>query len=153
MHSTSQRGFTLLVAVIFTSVVLSVALALSDIAYRQILLASTARQSQYAFYSADSALECVLYWDQKMDEFDYNTEPVGSGTFSCQGRSVSFSAAAPFGVSRTTTISIPCATTGSQSSVIVYKQLSGTTVIDASGYNTCIAGDQNRVERGVKASY
>lgn len=147
-----SRGFTLLVAVIFTSVVLSVALALSDVAYRQVVLASTARQSQYAFYAADAGLECSLYWDQKMDEFDYTTEPL-SGSFSCQGQTVSFSAPAASAGSRTTTFSIPCAGGGSQSAAVIYKQSTGATAMDVSGYNSCTSSDPNRVERGLKASY
>ncbi len=148
----SRRGFTLLIAVVFTAVVLSVALALADIAYRQVILASTARQSQYAFYAADSALECALYWDQRGDRFDYTTEG-SSGSFACQGQTVNFTASSALGGSRTTTFSIPCATSGSQSSVVVYKKSNGATIIDASGFNSCNPADPNRVERGLKASY
>ena len=78
MITTTQRGFTLLVAVILASVALSLGLILLDISYKQVVLASSARQSQSAFYNADSAMECALYWDQQFDSFAYTKS---SGTF------------------------------------------------------------------------
>jgi hypothetical protein len=59
----TQRGFALLVAVIFMSVVLSFGLTLGSLGYKQAVLASSAIESQYAFYAADAALECALYSD------------------------------------------------------------------------------------------
>ncbi len=60
-----KNGFVLLVAVIFMSVMLSFGLALGSFSYKQQVLASSAIQSQYAFYAADAALECALYFDQQ----------------------------------------------------------------------------------------
>jgi len=59
-----KDGFALLVAVIFMSVMLSFALAIGALAFKQVTLASSAVESQYAFYAADAALECVLFYDQ-----------------------------------------------------------------------------------------
>jgi len=73
MAVTYKKGFALLVAVIFTSVILSLGLALASLGYKQAVLASSALQSQYAFYAADSALECALYADQQQDLFSYAT--------------------------------------------------------------------------------
>ncbi len=64
MKHTPQRGFTLLIAVIFMSVMLSFGLALGSLSYKQQVLASSAIESQYAFYAADAGLECALYTDQ-----------------------------------------------------------------------------------------
>ncbi len=69
---TSRRGFALLVAVVFMSVMLALGLALGSVVYKQQLLASSAIDSQYAFYAADSALECALYADQQMGLFAYD---------------------------------------------------------------------------------
>lgn len=71
----SSRGFTLLIAIIFMSVMLSFGLALGALAYKQAVLASSAVQSQYAFYAADAGLECALYADQKGDVFAYPADP------------------------------------------------------------------------------
>lgn len=70
----SQRGFALLVAVIFMSVMLSFGLALGSLSYKQQVLASSAIQSQYAFYAADAGLECVLYADQQQNLFSYTSD-------------------------------------------------------------------------------
>ncbi len=75
-----QRGFALLIAVIFMSVMLSFGLALGSLGYKQEVLASSAIESQYAFYAADAGLECALYADQGQGQnifayTDYNGNP------------------------------------------------------------------------------
>lgn len=69
-----KRGFALLIAVIFMAVMLSFGLTLAALAFKQQTLASSALQSQYAFYAADSALECTLYADQKELLFAYDSD-------------------------------------------------------------------------------
>lgn len=66
-----QRGFALLIAVVFMSVMLTFGLALGSLSYKQQVLASSAVESQYAFYVADAALECALYADQQQNLFAY----------------------------------------------------------------------------------
>jgi Tfp pilus assembly protein PilX len=153
--SVVQRGFTLLIAVILTSVVLSVGLALLDVSVKQITLAAASRQSQYAFYNADSALECALYRDS-IDTFDYSSEPT-SGTFSCEGVSIPYTAPSAVGNTRTTTFTIPCPgdnTSGDgNSDVTITKTSTDTTHFYANGYNTCVAASPQRVERGEEANY
>lgn len=82
-------GFALLVAVIFMSVMLTFGLALGSLAYKQQILASSAIQSQYAFYAADAGLECVLYEDQQEAAFSpyptSNPGVVGTPSISCDG--------------------------------------------------------------------
>jgi Tfp pilus assembly protein PilX len=75
-----KKGFALLIAVIFMSVMLTLGLALGSLGYKQEVLASSAIESQYAFYAADAALECALYADQQQNFFAYalhdaNTPP------------------------------------------------------------------------------
>jgi Tfp pilus assembly protein PilX len=151
VKNSSSRGFTLLIAVIFTSVVLAVALALLDVSYKQITLASSARQSQYAFYAADSGVECALFQDSE-DTFDYTSEPV-SGSFMCEGQTVDFRAPAASGGSRSTTFSIPCAGGGTSADITVQKLATGNTNLYSNGYNNCSASDPQRVQRGEEAHY
>ena len=84
-----QRGFALLIAVIFMTVMLSIGLALSSLGYKQEILASTAIESQSAFYAADAALECALYYDQQLDSFAYPSppEPTSAPSITCDGSS------------------------------------------------------------------
>lgn len=150
-HPLPQRGFTLLIAIILASVSLALALALLDVAYKQVTLALTAKQSQYAFLAADTALECALYYDQKQDLFNYTKT---SGSVSCNGQApvtVTFTQ----GVTpRKRTFTIPCAGgVGEYAQVTVYKASDAGTRIYANGYNTCTASDTRRIERGLKVFY
>ena len=153
MHHQPQRGFTLLIAVVLSGVILSLSLALLDIAYKQIVLSSTAKQSQYAFYNADSALECILYYDQTFDAF--NANPTGLTQISCNGRTIDFSSAGS--VPKVTLMTIPCVGTGATEAAYVeiykgYATLPSTRMY-ATGYSTCNSTDTRRIERGVKVLY
>jgi Tfp pilus assembly protein PilX len=80
----TNRGFTLLIAVIFMSVMLAFGLALSSLSYKQQVLASSAILSQYAFYAADAGLECGLYADQQQNLFAYPaSSPSSAPTATC----------------------------------------------------------------------
>jgi len=159
MSTTSPRGITLLIAVIFSTVVLSVALALLDVSYKQQVLASTAKQSQSAFYSADTLMECALYWDQKINAFDYFSP---NTTITCGTQTVTLPIVTAVGNTKTTTFTVPCPAGGSTvlGTVTVVKttgaatcSTTGTSCIYATGYSTCNAGDLRRIERGLKVIY
>jgi len=146
----SPRGFTLLIAVVLASVTLSLALALLDVAYKQVTLAFAAKHSHYAFAAADTALECALYYDQKLDRFNYS---LASGTVICGGNTVTVTfdnTVTP----RRRDFTLPCAGGVGQSAVVrIYKQSDATTQIYANGYNSCSTTDTRRVERGLYISY
>ncbi len=61
----TSAGFTLFYAVLISSLLLAVGIAIFNITYKELILSSGARESQSAFYAADSALECALFWDLK----------------------------------------------------------------------------------------
>ena len=154
--STDPRGFTLLIAILMSTVAVTLGVSLIDIAYKQVILASTAKQSQIGFYAADSALECALYWDQKFNAFKY-TGPLSSGSIKCGGNAILSYTSAQFtsgGNHRRTIFNIQCGTSGNTNGkVTVYKYQTGATSIYANGYSNCIAADQRRVERGLKVFY
>lgn len=146
---THPRGFTLIIAVVLTSVLVSIGLTLLDVTLKQILLASAATQSTTAFYAADSALECALYADQQQGAFSY----AGNlSSITCHGRSIPV-ASSIVGAERVSTLSISCASGGADGSVTVYKTAAGVTRIYANGYNTCDTSDARRTERGLKVTY
>jgi len=147
-----NRGFALLISIILTSVVLAVGIALLDIAYKQVLLASSSKNSQYAFYNADSALECALYWDQKFNAFNYSS-PMSSASIICDTRRVQSYASNSSGGTRVTTFTLPCASGGTSATITVYKKSSGSTDIYSNGYNSCNTSLNTRIERGLKAHY
>ena len=147
------RGFALLIALILSSVFVSVGLTLLDVSYKQVLLATTATQSQYAFYNADSALECALYWDQKYNAFDY-TSPLAASTIVCGNLSVTgYTISTQSDGAKSTTFTVPCAGSGSAGTVTIVKASTGDTSVYTSGYNSCKDTDARRIERGLKATY
>src|SRR3989338_2430331 len=76
-----DKGFTLLLASLVASVVLSLGIAIFGIASKQLMLSSMARDSQFAFYAADSGAECVFYWDIR-DDIHPNTFATSSASAS-----------------------------------------------------------------------
>jgi len=64
---TRQAGFTLLIAALISSVVLSLGISIFEIAQKQVSLSSMGRDSQFAFYTADTGAECALFWDLRSD--------------------------------------------------------------------------------------
>jgi hypothetical protein len=66
-------GFTILLAALVASLVLSLGISIFSIARKSITLSTLGRDSQFAFYTADTAAECVLYWDSIHDAFNPDT--------------------------------------------------------------------------------
>lgn len=63
----NQKGISLVIALIMTTLLLSISMSIGSIIVRQLRITNTTTNSQSAFYAADSALECALYWDTKTD--------------------------------------------------------------------------------------
>jgi hypothetical protein len=58
IHS-KKSGYTLLFAVLISTLILGIAVFISGIARKQYILSSTALDSMYSLYAADSGIECV----------------------------------------------------------------------------------------------
>ena len=85
-----SRGFTLLIAALIASIVLTIASAIFSITQKQITLASLSQQSQYAFFVADTASECALYWDERYNYFATTTPSGAALPYApvCAGQSI-----------------------------------------------------------------
>ena len=59
----NNKGFTILFAVLVSTLVLSVGASVINIALKQLALSGSARDSQFAFYAANTGIECAAYWD------------------------------------------------------------------------------------------
>jgi len=150
MMTPSPRGFTLLIAVILTSVLVSIGLALIDVALKQLQLSSTVRNSQVAFYNADTALECGLYHDQRFNAFSL---AIATTSIKCHDTTpINVTVSNPSANVRQSVFDVPC-TTGTSAQVTVLKDTSGATIIYANGYSSCDTADTRRVERGLKVTY
>jgi len=62
-------GFTILFAVLVSSIVLALGLGIVAITMKEVQLSGAGRDSQLAFYAADSGAECAFYWDLKGENF------------------------------------------------------------------------------------
>ncbi len=71
----NQKGFISLFAVLIATVVMSMAIGMSSIALKQMVLSSNAEVANQSFFSADSALQCAMYHDRQ------NTHVVGGPGF------------------------------------------------------------------------
>lgn len=138
-----QRGFALLIAVVFMSVMLTFGLTLGSLSYKQQVLASSAVESQYAFYVADAALECALYTDQRQNLFAYDSNLSAPAPRMMCDASVPVSATV---VSHTasewviaTRLSLDSGTRCADVTVYKPASSSGTTYLFSQGYNVSCA--------------
>lgn len=161
----TRRGFALLIAVIFMSVMLSFGLTLGALAYKQQVLASSSLESQYAFYAADAALECALYTDQSLNGFIYtNNLSAPAPAFSCDNASaLSVPGVSPIVLSHTASEWVLSYRFSLDSGarcadVRVYKPATGTTYLFAQGYDVSCSTVESPngarfSSRGLKAQY
>ncbi len=177
-----NRGYTLVFAVIVSSLVLAVGVSILNISRKEFLLASTARESTYAFYAADSGLECAKYHADKgrfATSSTYGTMVSNLAQAACAGKTVSNRHVTSTGTytpydfgfdlelvdpDGDASNGVPCAV------VVVRKEyitdsLAGKiplTTINSYGYNngwsnsgggTCDTPSPNRVERSLRYTY
>lgn len=74
-HHNQEKGFALLFTVLIISLILSIALSISNLTLKQAVLSGLVRDSQIAFYQADAAVECGLYQDTVLGLFPVGTTP------------------------------------------------------------------------------
>mgnify|MGYP000880555562 CR=1 FL=1 len=58
-----NKGFVILFSILISSIILLMASGIYNIVQKQVVLSSYAKQSQKAFYAADAALDCALFYD------------------------------------------------------------------------------------------
>lgn len=169
----AHRGFTIFFAMLVGSLALSVGLAIYDLTVRELDLSATATQSQYAIYAADTGAECALYWDFKCTLGPCTSNGAAKSAFAtstrsvtpisgvvCSGQDVS---AAPWTINAvanaaTTTFNLSFAPQPYCATVQVIKSTSPSTgimltTVTSHGFNTCVSGAPNRLERVLQVTY
>ncbi len=149
-----ESGFTAFVALVVTGTLLLIAAGIINLSVRQSFISSSGRDSQSAFYAADTGMECALFWDIKSPSGQTAFATSTGSLIHCNrdannpsnqwvvgGNSVSV-------VGNITFLPDPyCAR------VVVTKAADGSTLIESYGYNTCDPANLRRVERAVRARY
>lgn len=152
LFSKKERGVSLYIAISVTAALTLVSFAVINSAVKQLGISSLARDSQMAFFAADSGVECALYWDLKSGTNPFSTTTSPTPTISCNGMTVS-QATTYVNLISTSTVSFspnPCI------SISVVKWYQGNelkTKIESRGYNTCTVSNPRRVERAILVNY
>jgi len=162
----TQKGFAMLFAVLASSIVLAIGLSIFNLTIKELTLSSSGRESQIAFYAADTGAECALYWNFKSSVSIFQPPSlIASSTPDpvaqvCIGKDIAPTVGTVVGSTTTYIFTLPMAeSTGGCASVTVKKidTVSGivNTVIDSRGYNTndCDSTDEDKVERGIKVTF
>lgn len=138
-----HRGFTLLYTLLVVSLVLAISSSILGIVTKEVALSGYARDSQIAYYAAESAAECVLFHALNGGSFD------GSETLECNGETVSPNPekSPPLNYF---TIYFPAPST--VCAHVTVQDVGSITQIDSRGYNVC-SPSIRRVERGVRVIF
>jgi Tfp pilus assembly protein PilX len=161
----NESGFMILYAVLVSTVIITIGLAVLGIMIQHLTLTSTERDSQIAFYAADTAMECALYWDILQDVFNFQTG-TGAGTV-CNNFTPTITKTSIAGTPKVYNfnfdVSLPDNTCAH---VLIQKYTYGTspetlatTTISTRGYNTpfsttCTTVESvRRLERGLRVTY
>lgn len=154
---TDTKGIAIYVAVTITAALILVSFSVISLALKQIVISSTSRDSQAAFYAADSGVECALFWDLKNTGGSLFATSTGNQTISCNSISSTVTKTLDAGTGvGTSTFSYSFTPDPYCVSVWVTKSYNGSTIktnIEARGYNSCSTTNQRRVERAIRANY
>ncbi|MBT3282827.1 hypothetical protein HON59_02370 [bacterium] len=144
----SKAGFAILYSVLIASILLSIGLAIFNLTIKELLLSSLGRDSQFAFYAADTGAECAFYWDFHADAFATSS----LSSIECAGNVIGNMGGGGYGVPSTFTLDFSPEPYCTIVSVTKYDA-PARTVIEARGYNTCDSANPRRVERAIRATY
>ncbi len=169
----NKSGFAMLFAVLASSLLMAIGISMFNISIKEIQIATSERDSQIAYYAADSARECAIYSDivkeplVTCDPSDVSScLPTVKTIITCNGTSTpltfvrsaagsgfAYNLVSPtifFRYSTTTDITEP---EGGASVIRKIFSAGGEIVnkIDSYGHNTGIVG--RRVERSISTQY
>lgn len=145
--SQTERGFTLLYASLMGSLLLAIGAAILNITLKELILSSAGRESQFAFFAADSGAECALYWDLKYDSFATSS----ASSITCAGETIP-NMGGGGNANPTSVFNLTFAPENYCAEVSVTKE-GLSTILESRGYNTCDTANSRRVERAIRVRY
>lgn len=147
----AKKGFAMLFTVLIMSLILTIAVGISNITYKQTILSGLAKDSQIAFYQADRGIECGMYYDITVNAFPKGTDTPSIDPIICGDSQLDFdsgqSATDHLVFTETNASSTgPCVTvTFDKTDALKYS-------VFADGYNICGEGPR-KVERSLSVTY
>lgn len=162
LQNKNKKGFVILIAVLVSSLMISLGAFIANIAVKELQLSSSGRDSQTAFYAADSGLECALYQDLRVQSFSASSSDPGPSEVYCNGQTWSIVSQSGDATSATTYFDVifeydqppqlsPYARVKVEKSDI--GTIADKTTVEARGYNIRDALSPNRVERALQVIY
>lgn len=149
----------MLFSVLISSLLVAVGLSIFNLTLKEITLSTAGRESQIAFYAANSGMECALYGDLVGDgtrsSFASNNTIGALASVDCNGLNA-LTASGQTSSSATTKFNFKIEGTGDKSpcvEVTVEKVTASgkeTTTIKSQGNNICVGG--RRVQRGLEST-
>lgn len=143
----------MLFTVVIISIILALALGIADVTFKQTILSELARDSQLAFYQADSGVECGLYYDLSVGQFPPKTQVTTvPNQITCGNNTASF-----VPLQSNTDYFVYAEDVGNQKNpcfVITFDKTNYPTKSSVStrGYSTC-ASNTKQVERALNVTY
>ncbi len=151
-----NRAFVILFAVTLSALLLSIALGISNIAFREVRFSTNARDTNDAFFAADTGIECAFINDKSTSN---SFRGSGTGSIQCLGGNVT--------VNNTTSLlyDFKLAGLGSQNkgcAIVSVDKRASVYVITSKGYNNGGGGSApnwtcnptaNAVERQIESRY
>lgn len=162
----NNKGFVILFAVTLSAILLSIALGVANIALKEIKFGTSAKDTNDAFFAADTGAECALNNDKPSSNHFPLTGPASQITCANVAITPVFSATDPnnsnavlynFVVPSIGGSSVSCANV-SVSKDPVTRSPSVITTVTSRGYNimdnaSCLSSSPNRIERELIVSY
>lgn len=163
-----KSGFAVLFSIMLASFLITLGISIFSISLKETMITTSVRDSQIAYYAADSARECALYWDVKKgafpacisDDCSETTEADEETDIICNGFTTTVKLNRESGTLAYSTGGTPIQDffkmSADESSPRSHIKITKTwipnqgvqTVIDTFGQNTGIVG--RRVERGIR---
>lgn len=146
------RGFAMLFSVLISSLLVAIGLSIFSLTLKELTISTSARESQVAFYAANSGMDCAVYWNFE-GKFINNNAPSVLST-PCGELFGNVSAGLniyKFKFYITTDQEGPCVDVVVNKNIDVDSDGNLDTVIESRGKNICGTGGR-KVERGLKAT-
>lgn len=144
-----EQGFTLLIAIVITATLLLVSTGIVSVAVKEAFLSASARESQHAFYAADTGIECAIYWDVRgIDGVSAFSTTTSGQTINCVGKAVT-----PTETGNDSTFTFDFTPDNPYCASVKVAKSGNLTIIESRGYNTCDPLNRRRVERAVRVGY
>ncbi|KKS11174.1 hypothetical protein A2643_01835 [Candidatus Nomurabacteria bacterium RIFCSPHIGHO2_01_FULL_39_220] len=84
-----KSGFVILFAVTLSALLLSIAIGVTNIAFKELRFGTNARDTNDAFFAADTGIECALIYDKSTTGLFVHNPPISSSfSITCNNRPI-----------------------------------------------------------------